>query len=47
MIKIRNILMQSLEYGYYSAMAWVYFLAVMIILGVTVLIASRGVYYYE
>jgi ABC-type sugar transport system permease subunit len=47
MIKIRSILMQSLEYGYYSAMAWVYFLAVMIILGITVLIISRGVYYYE
>jgi ABC-type sugar transport system permease subunit len=47
MIKIRSVLMQSLEYGYYSAMAWVYFLAVMVILGITVLIVSRGVYYYE
>jgi ABC-type sugar transport system permease subunit len=47
MTKIKSILTQSLEYGYYSAMAWVYFLAVMAILGVTVLIVSRGVYYYE
>jgi ABC-type sugar transport system permease subunit len=47
MIKIRSILTQSLEYGYYSAMAWVYFLAVIMILGIVVLIISKGVYYYE
>lgn len=37
----------KMEWGFSSAMAWVYFLAVMVILGVLSLIISKRVYYYE
>ncbi len=47
MTKIRTTLMQRLEYGFSTAMAWVYFLAVIIILGVVSLIISKKVYYYD
>ncbi|MDR0877279.1 MAG: sugar ABC transporter permease [Treponema sp.] len=47
MMRIRRILMQNMEYGYYSAMAWVYFLAVILILGIVNLLISRRVYYYD
>jgi ABC-type sugar transport system permease subunit len=47
MIKIRTTLMQRLEYGFATAMAWVYFLAVIVILGIVAFIISKKVYYYE
>lgn len=47
MIKIRTTIVSRMEYGFTSAMAWVYFLSFMIILGITSLIISRKVYYYE
>ncbi|MDR1220756.1 MAG: sugar ABC transporter permease [Treponema sp.] len=47
MTKIRTTLMQRLEYGFATAMAWVYFLAVIIILGVVAFVISKKVYYYE
>ena len=37
----------KLNYGFSSAMAWVYFLCVIIILGIISLIISKRVYYYE
>ena len=37
----------KLNYGFSSAMAWVYFLCVIIILGIVSLIISKRVYYYE
>ncbi|MDR0556945.1 MAG: sugar ABC transporter permease [Treponema sp.] len=47
MTKIRTTLMQRLEYGFATAMAWVYFLAVAVILGIVAFIISKKVYYYE
>lgn len=37
----------NLNYGLASAMAWAYFVLVMAIIGVSSLIISKGVYYYE
>jgi ABC-type sugar transport system permease subunit len=47
MNKIRSTLMQRLEYGFSTAMAWVYFLLVIVIIGIDSAIISRKVYYYE
>ena len=47
MEKIYMALIRQLEFGFSTAMAWVYFLAVMIIIGISVSIISRKVYYYE
>jgi ABC-type sugar transport system permease subunit len=47
MEKIRTTLLQRMEYGFSTAMAWVYFLAVIIILGIASAIISKRVYYYE
>lgn len=38
---------QNFNYGYASVMAWAYFLVVIAIVGITSLIISRRVYYYE
>ena len=37
----------QLKYGFSSAMAWIYFLCVILVLGIVSLIISRKVYYYE
>ncbi len=37
----------KMNYGFSSAMAWVYFLCVIVILGIVSLIISKRVYYYE
>ena len=37
----------KLSYGFSSAMAWIYFLCVILILGIVSLIISKRVYYYE
>jgi ABC-type sugar transport system permease subunit len=47
MIKIYNAMMQLLEFGFATAMAWVYFLVVILIIGAAVALISRKVYYYE
>jgi len=47
MEKINNTLMQRFEFGFATAMAWLYFLAVIIILGAAIGLISRKVYYYE
>lgn len=44
---ITDIMNKQLNYGLSSAMSWVYFLVVMAIVGVSSLIISKGVYYYE
>lgn len=46
MEKIRRAMI-TLDYGFSSAMAWVYFLAVIVIIAVFSAITSRWVYYYE
>jgi ABC-type antimicrobial peptide transport system permease subunit len=47
MEKINRTFMQRMEYGFSTAMAWVYFLAVMVIIGIAGILISRKVYYYE
>jgi ABC-type sugar transport system permease subunit len=47
MEKIRVAMMQLMEYGFSTAMAWIYFLAVILIIGVAMSLISRRVYYYE
>ena len=37
----------QLDYGFASALSWVYFLIVMLYVGITSLIISKGVYYYD
>lgn len=45
--KITTYMNVNLNYGLASAMAWTYFVLVMAIIGVSSLIISKGVYYYE
>lgn len=45
--KISNVMTQQMEYGFASAMSWVYFLIVIVFVGISSLIISRGVYYYD
>jgi ABC-type sugar transport system permease subunit len=47
MEKIYRALVRSLEYGFSTAMAWVYFLVVITIIGIAIALISRRVYYYE
>ena len=45
--KIQEQMIDFMNYGLASAMSWIYFLAVIIIIGVSALFISKGVYYYE
>lgn len=45
--KIQKVLVQQMEYGVASAMSWIYFVIIIAFIGVTSLIISRGVYYYD
>ena len=47
MEKINVTLMRRMEFGFSTAMAWIYFLAVIIIIGIAVKLISRKAYYYE
>ncbi|WP_461257752.1 carbohydrate ABC transporter permease [Treponema sp. R80B11-R83G3] len=47
MEKIRVTMMQRMEYGFSTAMAWVYFFTVILIIGIAMAIISKRVYYYE
>ncbi|GHV66644.1 lactose ABC transporter permease [Spirochaetia bacterium] len=47
MEKINITLMRRMEYGFSTAMAWVYFLAVIVIIGIVGAFISRRIYYYE
>ena len=45
--KISDVMVGQLKYGFASAMSWIYFLIVMAFVGISALIISRGVYYYD
>lgn len=45
--KITDLMNVNLNYGLASAMSWAYFVLVMAIVGISSLIISKGVYYYE
>jgi len=45
--KISTEMVVQLDYGFASAMSWVYFLIVMAYVAITSLIISKGVYYYD
>lgn len=47
MEKISTTMIANLDYGFSSAMAWIYFVIVIAIIGVSSLIMSKVVYYYE
>ena len=47
MAKINISLIRLMQFGFATAMAWVYFLAVIIIIGIAMGLISRKVYYYE
>ena len=45
--KITTYMNVNLNYGLASAMSWTYFVLVMAIIGVSSIIISKGVYYYD
>lgn len=45
--KISDCMIVDLNYGFASSMAWIYFGIVIVIIGVSAFIISKGVYYYE
>lgn len=47
MEKISETMIANLDYGFSSAMAWIYFVIVIAVLGLISLILSKVVYYYE
>jgi ABC-type sugar transport system permease subunit len=47
MEKINVSLIRLMQFGFATAMAWVYFLAVIAIIGIAMALISRKVYYYE
>ena len=47
MEKISDTMLISMRYGFASAMAWIYFGIVLVIIGVSAFIISKAVYYYE
>jgi len=47
MERILLVLNQQLDFGFSAAMAWIYFLIVMLVIGITMALVSKKVYYYE
>ncbi len=47
MTKISSTMIARMDYGFSSAMAWIYFAAVILVIAVFSAITSRWVYYYE
>ena len=45
--RISEIMTVQLNYGVASAMSWIYFAIVIVFVGISSLIISRGVYYYD
>ncbi len=45
--KITDVMVSELQYGFASAMSWIYFVIVIAYVGITSLIISKGVYYYD
>ena len=46
-VLIRSTAFGGAGYGVSSAMSWIYFLAILVILGITIRIISRNVFYHE
>ncbi len=47
MTKISDTMIDMIDYGFSSSMAWIYFVVCMLIIGILTAIISRLVYYYE
>ncbi len=47
MEKISEVMIVNLDYGFSAAMSWIYFGVVILIIGVSSLLISKGVYYYD
>ena len=47
MKKINDVMIGQLNYGFSSALAWIYFIVVMAMIGLTSLIISKVVYNYD
>lgn len=45
--KITKVTVEQINYGFGSALSWIYFVIVMLIVGVSSVIISRRVYYYD
>ena len=45
--KIQTIMIDQMKYGPASAMSWVYFILILVFIGITALLISKEVYYYE
>lgn len=45
--KITKVMVEQINYGFSSAMTWVYFLIVIAFVGITSFFISKGVYYYD
>ncbi|MBO5281850.1 MAG: sugar ABC transporter permease [Lachnospiraceae bacterium] len=45
--KITTVMTEQINYGFASAMTWVYFVIVIVFVGISSLIISKGVYYYD
>lgn len=45
--KIQTVMVDQMNYGGASAMSWIYFIVVLIFVGITAGIISKGVYYYD
>lgn len=45
--KITKVMVDQINYGFSSAMTWIYFIIVIVFVGITSLIISKGVYYYD
>ena len=44
---IQEIMIEQINYGYSSAMSWIYFVIVMAIVAISSALISRRVYYYD
>lgn len=47
MEKISKVMIKDMNYGFSSAMAWIYFGITILVISISSLIISKGVYYYE
>jgi len=45
--KIQKVMIEQMQYGSASAMSWIYFIVVLAFVGITSLVISKGVYYYD
>ena len=45
--KIQDVMISQMKYGLASAMSWVYFVLILAFIGLSSVIISRGVYYYD